>query len=205
MVLDTVTSAPITWPWNRAEYTGLTLTANIQDYNVVPITDFNFLEVVSLKTVDGKYSYELKDVYNTNILGVSVSAPAQPKAVAVKFFTYGVSVALRFLSIPDQNYAATITYQKVITPFTLLTQAWPIPDQYLDIYNNLFLAEAFQSVDDDQQAARYRMRGIAALLSKAEGLSEMQRNAFLAQYLARESQSQTNVSRTQQGQQARGV
>lgn len=204
-VLTTVSSAPFTWGWNRAEYTGLTLAANTQDYNAVPITNFGFLEKVTLKNVAGTYAYEIKDVYNVNALGVSVADPAQPKAVSVKFVTYGTSVGLRFLAIPDQAYSAVITYQQLITPFAALNTNWPIPDQYLDIYNNLFLAEAFQVADDEPQASRYRVRGVAALLSKAEGLTEMQRNEFLSQYLARDSQSQAAQLRTQQGAQARGV
>jgi hypothetical protein len=125
--------------------------------------------------------------------------------VAVKFVTYGTSLALRFLGLPDQNYTATLTYQKLITPITTLGQAWGIPDQYLDIYNNLFLAEAFQAFDEDQQAAKYRMRGIAALLAKSEGLSELQKNAFLAQFLARDAQAVVQQLKTNQGTQARGV
>ena len=204
-VLSTMTSAPMTWGWNRNEYTALTLVAEQQDYNNIPITDFSFLEKVTLKNTAGTYAFELKDVYNTNILGVSVSQPAEPKSVSVKMVTYGTSVSLRFLAIPDQDYAATITYQKLITPFTSLSSAWPVPDAYLDIYNNLFLAEAFQVADDDQQAARYRVRGVAALLAKAEGLTELQRNAYLSQFLVRAGQAESMGLRVQQGNQARGV
>ena len=206
MIQYTVTSAPFTWGWNRAENISLTLSPNVQDYTV-NLTDFSFLEKVTLKTADGKYAFEVKDVYNTNVLGVSVAQPAEPKAVCVKFVTYGTSIALRFLAIPDQAYSATLSYQKLVTPFTSgsLNSSWTIPDAYADIYNNLFLAEAFQAVDDDQQASRYRVRGVAALLAKSEGLTEMQRNAFLSQFLVRESQSVVAGLRTQQGQQARGV
>lgn len=203
-VQNTICNAPLTWGWNRAEYFGLTLTTAVQDYTVL-LTDFSFLERVSLRTADTLFAYELKDVYNSDVLGVSVSPPSQPKSVAVKFVTYGTSLALRFLGLPDQNYTATLTYQKLITPITTLGQAWGIPDQYLDIYNNLFLAEAFQAFDEDQQAAKYRMRGIAALLAKSEGLSELQKNAFLAQFLARDAQAVVQQLKTNQGTQARGV
>src|ERR1700676_5423861 len=60
----------------------------------------------------------------------------------------------------------------------------PIPDQYSDVYNNLFIAEAMALVDD-ARAQQYRQRGVAALLAKATGLTEMQRNAFAQQWLAR--------------------
>lgn len=81
----------------------------------------------------------------------------------------------------------------------------PIPDSYMDIYNNLFIAEAFQAVDDWQISAQYRQRGIAALLSKAEGLTEMQKSDFLAQYLSRNAQELVSQLRSQMGSQARGV
>lgn len=204
MILSTVSSAPFTWGWNRAEYTALSLASTVQDYNNIPITDFNFLEKVTLKTPDGKYAYELKDVYNTNALGVSVAAPAEPKSVSVKTIVPGTSISLRFLAIPDKAYNVVLTYQKFLPEFTSLTDPWPIPSYYKDVFNNLFLAEAFQSVEDDQNSQRYRMRGVAALLAKAEGLTEMQRSAFLAQYLSRDAQHASQSLRTQQGVQARG-
>jgi hypothetical protein len=202
-VLSTITSAPFTWGFNRAEYDGLTLVASQQDYTV-PITDFSFLEKVTLINAAGTYSFELRDVYNTNALGVSVAKPAEPKGVSVNLVNYGTNLELRFISIPDQAYTSVITYQKIIAPFTALTEDWPVPDQYLDVYNNLFLSEAFQAVDDDQQAQRYRMRGVAALLAKAEGLTEMQKNFVLNQFLMRNNQTQISQLRAQQGTQARG-
>jgi hypothetical protein len=89
---------------------------------------------------------------------------------------------------------------------TAINSSWfPIPDQYSDIYTNLFLAEAFQAVSEDQEAARYRQRGVAALLAKAEGLTEAQRNAFMQQHLQRDAEIMSSSLRTQQGNQARGV
>ncbi len=95
------------------------------------------------------------------------------------------------------------------TPATVamvIDVSWaPIPDQYSDIYNNLFLSEAFQAVSEDAEAARYRQRGIAALLAKSEGLTEVQYNAFLSQWLTREDVIAASALRTQQAGQARGV
>ena len=61
------------------------------------------------------------------------------------------------------------------------------------------------AVVDDARAVQYRQRGIAALLAKAEGLSEMDKNMFLEQYWMRDRQMQAGALRTQQAQQARGV
>jgi hypothetical protein len=203
MIISTITNAPLTWGWNREESTLLTLVPSQQDY-VVALTDFSFLEKVTLTTADGKYAFDVKDVYNTVALGVSVSKPAEPKAVSVHQVEYGTNVTLRFMSIPDQAYKATLTYQTLIPDMDDLTGPWPIPTQYKDIFNNLFAAEAYEAVDNAQEAQRYRMRGVAALLAKAEGLNEMQRNSVLAQFNIRGSQAQAQQLRTQQGNQARG-
>lgn len=81
----------------------------------------------------------------------------------------------------------------------------PIPDSYLDIYNNLFLSEMFASVDDAPKAQMYRQRGIAAFLAKATGLSEMQKKAFVQQWLARSVETSTVAMLTQMGNQLRGA
>jgi hypothetical protein len=89
---------------------------------------------------------------------------------------------------------------------TAIDISWfPIPDQYSDIYNNLFLSEAFQAVSEDAPSARYRQRGVAALLAKSEGLTEIQYNAFLQQWLTREDIVAASSLRTSQAVQARGV
>ena len=80
----------------------------------------------------------------------------------------------------------------------------PIPDSYQDIYNNLFLSEML-AVEDDARSQQYRQRGIAAFLAKAEGLTSMQRNAFVQQWLARGIESATTAQMTQLGNQARGA
>ena len=80
----------------------------------------------------------------------------------------------------------------------------PIPDNYNYIYDTLFLGEMMAMVDD-ARAAQYRQRGIASLLAKAEGLSEMQRDAFMQQWLARGVEMTGVAMRAQQGIQGRAV
>lgn len=286
MIRNTILTAPFTWPFNRNEYAinipnvPASLTQGVQDYTF-PITDFAYLEKLSLLSADESYGYELKDVYNTYILGIpasgDVSAQAQPNGVSVKFYNPGTSVSLRFLGVPDQAYTGMITYQKMPIPFqvfnissvgaatggntiyngafnvlsfpvgqpaqvagfgnaanngsfnvvsvtplaltlenpngvaqtgtaTVVNESWyPIPDSFSDIYNNLFLAEAMGETDD-VRAQQYRQRGIATLLAKSEGLSDLQVNAFLAQWMARDSMQRLSAQlRKQQSVQARGV
>ncbi len=80
----------------------------------------------------------------------------------------------------------------------------PIPNQYSDVYNNLFLAEALASVDD-ARAQLYRQRGVAAFLSKATGLTEMQKNAFTKQWIARANERQSDMGLIQTGTTSRGI
>jgi hypothetical protein len=195
-------NAPFTWGWNRNE-NGLTSTvAGVQDY-VLPLTDFSFLEKVTLTDSTGAVE-NVSNVYNTAALGlgnlVNSAKWNRPEYVCVKAVTFGTNVTLRFQAVPDQIYKITATYQKLFTPLTTASN-WGIPDQYMDIYNNLFLGEAM-AVVDDARSQLYRQRGVMALLSKAEGLTEMQKNDFLELYWSR-NDVQRYQMRTQQGQQAR--
>lgn len=80
----------------------------------------------------------------------------------------------------------------------------PIPDAYADVYNNLFLSEIMAMVDD-ARAQLYRQRGVAALLSKASGLTEMQKNAWAQQWLARDVERQSVLGNLQLGHTGRGI
>ncbi len=80
----------------------------------------------------------------------------------------------------------------------------PIPNQFSDVYNNLFLAEALAGVDD-ARSQLYRQRGVAAFLSKATGLSEMQKNVFVQQWLARANERQADAGLIQTGNTSRGI
>jgi hypothetical protein len=206
MIQNTVTNPPFTWPWNRDFNSNLDTMVGIQDYTV-ELTDFSFLEKVSLTDSNGN-SYEVKDVYNNRALSESTTQE-RPKFVSVQNVTYnaflsGGNVDLRFLGVPDQIYVVNLTFQRLIAPITSLTSPWSLPDSFIDVYNTLFLAEAYQTVGD-ARAAQYRQRGIAALLAKAEGLSEMDKNLFLGIYLDRDSQTVRSQLKTQQGVQARSV
>lgn len=80
----------------------------------------------------------------------------------------------------------------------------PIPDAFSDIYNNLFLSEALADTDDARSQI-YRQRGIAAFLSKASGLNEMQKNIFVQQWLARDKERAMVLGSAAQITQARGI
>jgi hypothetical protein len=130
-----------------------------------------------------------------------LSFPAGSTAIITGFVAHTVNngsfvvVSVTTTTLTVVNAAGVAeTIQAYVSNF-----AWdPIPDQYSDIYNNLFLSEAFAMVDDPR-AQLYRQRGVAAFLSKASGLTEMQRNAFVQQWLAREVERQSTLGAVQLG------
>jgi hypothetical protein len=86
-----------------------------------------------------------------------------------------------------------------------VNMSWaPIPDQLSDIYNNLFLSEAL-AVVDDARAQVYRQRGVAAFMATVTGLTDIQKNAFTQQWLARDVDRQASSSSTQLGNTSRGI
>lgn len=209
-IQNTIMNPPFTWGWNRNENTATATVAGTQDYTF-SITDFGFLEKVTLTNNTTNDIFDVPNVYNNLSLAPSsanAAKRARPQGASVFSVTYGTSFKLRFSCPPDAVYQIGLIYQKLVVPMTALTGGpgtWAVPDQYLDIYNNLFLGESMAMVDD-ARANLYRQRGIATLLSKAEGLTEMQKNVFLQQYWMRFTGSpQAAASAMQQGTQGRAV
>lgn len=130
----------------------------------------------------------------------------------ISFPTGDIAVVTGFVTHPGNNGSFAVV-SVTPTQLTLANAAgvaetiqayasdfsWaPIPDQFSDIYNNLFLSEAL-AVVDDPRAQLYRQRGVGAFLSKASGLTEMQRNTFVQQWLARDVERQSVLGAVQLG------
>lgn len=201
-IVDTILGPPFIWDFNRNNTT-FNLVVGQQDYSET-LSDFGILEKASLTDAAGKI-WEIKDVYNSACLGVSATSQ-RPNACAVQANNFGGAQTFRFMGVPDYTYSCTLIYQKFPVRFTSLTDTWSgIPDSYSNIYMTLFLAECFQLTMEEQKAQMYRQRGVALLLSVAQGLTEYQKNAFREQYLDRDKQDARAQLRVQQGVQASGA
>jgi len=212
-VVSLMTNAPFTWPWNRSISTQL-LTQGTQDY-AISISNFGFLEKCTISIGAGSPPttivptlVELDTVLNTRPLGLT-SQSGRPNAVAVQYTSAGTSATFRFSPNPDQAYNATLIFQRTPTAFTATAQDWltqcGIPYSYMDIFNPLFLSEMFQFSNDNERAVMYRQRGMAALLSKSEGLSQMQKSEILGQWMQDNLQTVAANLKTQQASQARAT
>jgi hypothetical protein len=210
MIVSLILNPPFTWAFNRDFYT-ITLVQGQQDYTEV-IPGFGFLEKVSIYNPSDGSIFEMENVYNNHALG-ETSQQSRPDAISVQYTGTSGSPAVpditfRFLNAPDQVYEARLQFQKAPTFFTVTTQDWflqcGLPESFIDIYNALFVAEAL-AFAIDERSVQYRQRGMAALLSKSEGLSEMQKSEILGQYLQNDLQTLVNQLKAQQAAQARVV
>ena len=167
----------------------------------LPFTYFN-LESVSVISTIVYYTYQ-----STQVVGANDELAGQ--YILVDGFTNAgnngtflcVSSTANYLILTNPN-----AIDEVNTTAYAINESWyPIPDSYMEIYNNLFLAEMMATADDNREQL-YRQRGVAALLSKAQGLTQLQVNAFLAQWSARGSmQELAKQIATQMGAQSRGI
>jgi hypothetical protein len=134
-------------------------------------------------------------------------------------FNVGDTATIAGCTTPSNNgsfpvVSCTTTQLTIANPDGLLENesaayaanySWgPIPDQYADVYNNLFLSEVMTFVEDNR-AQIYRQRGIAAFLAKASGLTAMQKNIFVQQWMARNIEVASVMSSAQDGVSGRGV
>jgi hypothetical protein len=113
-----------------------------------------------------------------------------------------LSPVFRFSAVPNKAYPVDLIYQKKPLQFVVLTDPWaPIPDSFSDVYNNLCLGYYMESCQDPR-APQYIARGIAGLLSRSQGLTQMDKALFAASYLNFSAQQMLEMMKPQQSIQA---
>ena len=196
-VVQTITGPPFAWNWNR-KTASFTTTSGTQDYTVA-ISDFGFAELASVS--DGTTT---KEIEIRTTLGAGKADTARPESVSPQIDDMNGNITFRCLPVPDATYTMTVTYQSKPAFLASLNSAWGIPDNYLFIYNDGFLALSYL-FQGDPRFQVINQRFISRLLGASEGLSEQARDIFLAQWQVNTSQAMSAGLRTQQGAQARGV
>jgi len=199
IVQQIVLSPPFKWPWNRNK-ANFPITSANQDYTQ-SLSDFGWLELAAVKNTATSKILQL-NVLNNSPLGESTDTQ-QPVTISAQDVTPATTVTFRFLGLPDTNYTAYVTYQKIVTTISNMGDNWSIPDYLAYIFNQGLLAFLFESAGD----TRYQQQKVAfaaALLSNAEGLSESEKNIFMSQFLSNPRMLESTQLKTQQGVQARG-
>lgn len=177
---------PFAWRWNRANTT-LSVVAGTQDY-AKALADFGWIEKATIN--DGKASVgsivELEIQVN---LGEDLSSSG-PRYIAARLDDDAGNITFRLHPMPEATYTVNIAYQKASPIFAALSDTWsPLPDYLSNIYSMGFLSKAYEYFDDPRYGFTFQMF-LRQLVSASEGLTESQKNIFLAQFLdtAREQQ-----------------
>ncbi|HTH42895.1 MAG TPA: hypothetical protein VL498_07005 [Terracidiphilus sp.] len=191
LVLQTILGPPFAWPWNRGLVNFASAT---QDHVVGGLTDFNFLEGGTVQAVATGKPFEIAV---KNLLHIDASN-ARPSFCS-PFLDDGLgNITFRLTPAPDQNYNVTLPYQKKAPILASLAFTWaPVPDEknYLCQWGHLALMSL---IGADARFNEYNAKFIASLLGAQGGITDLERNIFLANWTRVMAQLQgTQLSTTE--------
>lgn len=199
---QTILGPPFKWPWNRGEFNvelDTTATTWGQDY-LFNLPDFHFVEKVWLTDNNGK----VNEITNIVQSLAAESVQKRPSSAAMNLQDDSGNVTLRLNTLPDLAYIIDGLYQRAPVLMTSLANTWsPIPDHLSYIYDWGFLG--FVSLlTKDARAPIFLGKFASHLLGAQDGLTAMQRNIFLGNFLDVIGQQGREQLGVQQGAQARG-
>jgi hypothetical protein len=189
---------PFSWAWNRSTFQ-VNVIPDSQDY-LLTLPDYGFIEKAWVIDGEGNIT-EIK-------IRLSLSAEShvqRPQSVAVQDQATDGTVILRLNALPDQPYTMEGFYQIAPVLMSSLAATWgPIPDNLSYIYDWGFLANVAM-LTKDARFPIFAQRFTAHILGAQGGLSSLQRNIFLGNWLEVMSAAQDSQLTTQQGISARQV
>lgn len=195
---QTILGAPFKWNFNRGEFSFST-EPNEQDY-FETITDFGFLERVTLTDSKGV----VKEIEIVQSLSAE-SVQKRPGSISANLMDGAGGVNFRLNAIPPtgETYLVDGQYQKAPVLMSSLANTWgPIPDHLAYIYDWGFLS--FVSLlTKDARFPIFGQRFTAHLLGAQEGLTALERNIFLGNFLQVMTAQERAQLTTQQGVTAR--
>lgn len=195
---QTVLGPPFAWPWNR-NYFQQDITGDSQDY-FFPLPDFGFLERASVTDGNGNVA-EIK----IRLALAEENHIQRPASVAVQLQDDSGNVLVRMNAIPDQEYTLKGTYQIAPILMSSLANTWaPIPDYLSYVYDWGFLSTVAM-LTKDARFPIFVQRFMSHLLGAQGGLTSLQRNIFLGNWLEVMAAAQESQQTTQQSIVARQV
>lgn len=174
-----------------------------QDYTI-PVPAFSHIEHASVLDLTGTSPNftpaKWWELTIKNQLALEKVA-ARPNFISPHTEDGNGNMTFRVSAAPDKPYPVSIHVQLAAPGITSINQTWaPLPDFMQYIYDWGFLALMLQFSDDPGRAAYANSQFKAALLGRAEGLSEEQKNIFLNNWDALQA---GYMMKMQQGIQAR--
>jgi hypothetical protein len=195
---QTILGPPFAWPWNRASFQ-LDVDGDSQDYTVT-LANYGFIEKVWLTDASGNVMEIMVR------LALSAESHIQrPQSCAVQQINDDGSVLIRLNAIPDQPYIIGGFYQLAPILMSSMAASWaPLPDYTSYIYDWGFLSTVAM-LTKDARFPIFAQRFVSHLLGAQGGLSALQRNIFLGNWLEVMSSAQETQLVTQQAIAARQV
>jgi len=175
LVLQTILGPPFSWPWNRGV---INYSTAAQDFVVAGLNDFGFLEGGSVKPTSGGKPFEIAV---KNLLHLDASQGRA--AFCSPFIDDGAgNITFRITPSPEQSYDVTLPYQKKAPILASLAFTWaPVPDEkiYICQWGHLALMSL---IGNDSRFTEYNIKFVTALLGAQGGLTDLERNIFLANW-----------------------
>ena len=162
---------------NSSDTTGTFTAVSTQDYTLA-VPTFSHIEHASVLDLnaDGTPN-KWFELTVKNDLALE-SSQNRPEFISPHVQDAAGNVTFRLFSAPDKAYPVSIHVQQVAPQFNSINQVWGIPDFMQMIYDWGFLSLIWLFADDPRsQYAENKFK--AALLGRAEGLTEEQKNIFL--------------------------
>lgn len=193
---QTILGPPFKWNHNRASFSIVT-EEDTRDY-YIPLGNFGFLEQLWLTDPNGKVA----EIEVRSSLAAE-SAVKRPSSASAQLLDSGGNITLRINTNPDQPYIIDGLYQMAPVLMSSLANTWgPIPDHHSYIYDWGFLS--FVSLlTKDARFPIFGQKFVSHLLGAQEGLTALQRNIFLGNFLEVVNQQGRAQMQTQQGVAAR--
>jgi hypothetical protein len=196
-IKQTILGAPFKWPWNRGTFT-IPL-GDVQDY-LLPATDWGYIEQAWL--IDSGTG-KAKEIAIVTSLAAE-SAIQRPQSVAVQMQSDD-GVVLRINTLPDQSYLLSGFYQKAPLLMTSPASSWtPIPDNLGYIYDWGYLGMLSMITKDIRQPL-FLQKFVSHLLGAQDGITALQRQIFLGDFLGVMNAPERTQGNLQQGIQARSA
>lgn len=192
-----ITASFVHLDYASAANTGTVTAATTQDYTIAA-SDFSHIDYAAVQDISKTPAKWMPlNVRNTLSLATETGRPAD---INPQSQDSAGNMTFRLLPAPNLAYPVLINIMKTAPLKTSLNDTWaPLPDFMQYIYNYGMLALTYMFTDDSR-VGYANSKFTAALLARADGLTDEERNIFLANWDAL-----TGQAAHQQGMQARAV
>jgi hypothetical protein len=202
IVKQTILGPPFKWNFNRGQIhleLDPTVTDWGQDYLVDTVHDYGFLEQVWLTDPE---TGENKEIEVRKALAEDATIK-RPGSASVQTDDED-GIVIRLNARPDAPYIIDAFYQRSAVLMTSMASTWgPLPDHKSYIYDWGFLG-IVSLLTKDARAPIFLSKFTSHLLGEQDGLTALQRNIFLGNWLDVLTQQGRESMAAQQGAQARG-